>query len=209
MCASDCIYLVVVSYLLGSIPFGLVLARAFGLPDPRSIGSGNIGATNMLRTGRTDVAVLTLLFDAGKGAAAVWVGRLFFEATPMMEAVSITMATLGHIYSPWLKFRGGKGVATTLGGMLALAPMLGFMLAAIWLLVFVSTGISSLSSIAMLTFLPLLGWWEFAPLTVLVLAFGAVISIYKHLSNIQRLMRGDEPRLFGEKRKVRIVRDRE
>jgi glycerol-3-phosphate acyltransferase PlsY len=199
MCVSDCFFLILSAYLLGSVPFGVLMARAFGLPDPRGIGSGNIGATNLLRTGRKDVAAITLLLDAAKGAAAVWIALLFFHATPLMATVAVMMATLGHIYSPWLKFRGGKGVATTLGGVLILSPAIGGLFILLWLLVFAASRISSLSSLAALAFLPLLAGWQFSPPEALVLAMTALIAIYKHMGNLQRLLRGEEPRFFQHK----------
>lgn len=201
MYASDCIALILSAYLLGSIPFGLVLSHAFGLPDPRTLGSGNIGATNMLRTGRKDVAALTLLLDGLKGAAAVWLGHLAFESTPAMSAVAAMMAAAGHIYSPWLKFKGGKGVATTIGAALAFSPILGGMEILIWLLVFVITGISSLSAILALVLLPILSWWVFEPRVVLILAATSALVLYKHKANISRLLRGEEPRFFTRKGK--------
>lgn len=201
MCASSCIFLILSSFLLGSIPFGIVLAQAFGLPDPRTLGSGNIGATNMLRTGRKDIAALTLILDGMKGAAAVWLGHVAFDATPTMAAVAVMMATAGHIYSPWLKFRGGKGVAATLGGVLAFSPILGAMVVVIWLLIFVMTGISSLSSITALVFLPVLAWWIFEPSIVLVLATMSLLVLYKHVANITRLIHGEEPRFFASRQK--------
>ena len=165
------------SYLIGSIPFGVLLARAFHLPDPRTIGSGNIGATNMLRTGRRDIAALTLLLDAGKGAVALALAYHFFSHLVMdtqseaidacgqqptldncgilifdvhYAALALTAAALGHMVSPWLKFSGGKGVATILGGTLAFSWPVGASACCIWLLVYITTRYVSLASIIML-----------------------------------------------------------
>ena len=198
MCVASCIELLIVAFLMGGIPFGLLLSRAFSLPDPRTIGSGNIGATNILRTGRKDIAALTLLLDGMKGVAAVWTARHLFEADASMAAVAMMVASAGHIYSPFLGFKGGKGVATTVGGALALSPELGLVLIGVWLLVFFTTRISSLSSIAMLSFMPILAWWQFDALIVLILAMTSLITVHKHLANVARLVKGEEPRVsFG------------
>ena len=128
------------SYLLGSIPFGLILTRLGGAGDVRSIGSGNIGATNVLRTGRKELALATLVLDAGKGAVAVLVARQLFD-NEALTALAGTSAFLGHLFPVWLSFKGGKGVATFYGVLLAAAWPVGLMSAAAWILVFALTRI--------------------------------------------------------------------
>lgn len=191
------------AFLVGSIPFGIVLARAFGLPDPRTIGSKNIGATNMLRTGRKDVALLTLLLDGLKGASAVWISHALCGTDTTAATLAVMMAVMGHVYSPWLSFKGGKGMATLLGGTLALSPVIGGMSCTIWLLVFVATGFSSLSAITALLAMPVLAHWVFDERSVIALAMTAVLVLYKHHPNISRLIKGEEPRFFKRKQKQR------
>ena len=191
----DTILIGLMAYLLGSIPFGVVLAKLLRLPDPRRIGSGNIGATNMLRTGRKDVALVTLLLDAGKGMAAVMLARALFDASYTLVAFAVLMAALGHMYSPWLKFTGGKGVATILGGALAFSGLVGGVFCAVFLAVFAFGRYVSLASIVGLVALPIAALYPFGFAPALLLAFASAVAIYKHRSNIARLKRGEEPKM--------------
>ena len=183
----------VIGYLLGSIPSGVLVARALGLGDLRSIGSGSIGATNVLRTGSKGAAALTLLLDAAKGAAAVLLARwLAGEDAAQLAGL---MAFLGHCFPVWLRFRGGKGVATCLGLLLALAWPVALLCAATWLATAVITRISSLSALMAALSAPLwmllLGYWH-------LLALGAVLAVlvfWQHRANIGRLRAGTEPRI--------------
>jgi len=195
------------AYLLGSIPFGLLLTRLFGAGDVRKSGSGNIGATNVARVAGTLPGILTLLFDVAKGAAAVWLaGRVSNEsATWMMIAALATL--LGHCFPIWLKFRGGKGVATAAGAFLVLCPaaLLGSVI--LFLLVAFFWRYISLASISAAASMPLLIYILWAPhhAPPPIVTFGALaaagIIIYKHDGNIQRLVQGEEPKFsFGKKR---------
>jgi len=195
------------AYLLGSIPFGLLLTRLFGGGDVRKSGSGNIGATNVARVAGTLPGILTLLFDVAKGAAAVWLaGRVSNEsATWMMIAALATL--LGHCFPIWLKFRGGKGVATAAGAFLVLCPpaLLGSVI--LFLLVVFFWRYISLASISAAASMPLLIYILWAPhhAPPPIVTFGALaaagIIIYKHDGNIQRLVQGEEPKFsFGKKR---------
>ena len=195
------------AYLLGSIPFGLLLTRLFGGGDVRKSGSGNIGATNVARVAGTLPGILTLLFDVAKGAAAVWLaGRVSNEsATWMMIAALATL--LGHCFPIWLKFRGGKGVATAAGAFLVLCPaaLLGSVI--LFLLVVFFCRYISLASISAAASMPLLIYILWAPHQAPppIVTFGALaaagIIIYKHDGNIQRLVQGEEPKFsFGKRR---------
>lgn len=183
----------VLGYLLGSIPFGLVIARLFGLGDLREIGSGNIGATNVLRTGNKPAALLTLILDSGKGAAAVLLARYFAGDTAAMLAGGA--AFLGHCFPVWLGFKGGKGVATFLGTLLALHFPLGLGGCAIWLLTASISRISSLSALLAAAFAPILAWAMGRLELVPVCLFIAVLIFIRHKTNISRLLNGTEPRI--------------
>lgn len=193
-------------YLLGSIPFGVILTRLITGQDVRSIGSGNIGATNVLRTGRKDLALATLVLDAGKGAAAYLVAQAMFPGVPALAAVAGGAAFLGHLFPVWLGFKGGKGVATFFGLLLAAAWPLGLLAAATWLLVAVLFRMSSLAALiaavaapafAVLS-LPALGLPAPAPVAAVAL-FTAVLIWVRHHENIARLLKGTEPRIGGKK----------
>ncbi|WP_445682032.1 glycerol-3-phosphate 1-O-acyltransferase PlsY [Radicibacter daui] len=188
-------------YLLGSIPFGLVLARLGGYGDIRKIGSGNIGATNVLRTGNKPLALLTLLLDSGKGAAAVLIAYRF---GPEAAVAAGAGAMLGHTFPVWLRFKGGKGVATALGTYLALSWPLGLAACATWLVVAIVGRISSLSALTALALAPLAAWFvQKSPLLTLFGVFVAVLVYIRHWQNIRRLMAGTEPRMsFGKKKKA-------
>jgi len=184
-------------YGLGSVPFGLLLTRAAGLGDIRAIGSGNIGATNVLRTGRRGLAAATLLLDGAKGAAAVIVGVML--AGPPGGALGGLAAALGHMFPAWLGFRGGKGVATGFGILLAAAPLAGLASALVWLAVAAATRISSAGALAAAAAAPLLAWAITGRLAAL-LAFAVAALIWlRHRANIARLLAGTEPRI-GAKR---------
>jgi acyl phosphate:glycerol-3-phosphate acyltransferase len=180
-------------YFLGSVPFGLLLTRLAGLGDVRQIGSGNIGATNVLRTGRRGLAAATLLLDAAKGAAAVLVANYCFG--PTAAAIAGFGALLGHIFPVWLKFKGGKGVATFLGVLIAMAWEVAAIFAIVWLAVAAITRISSLSAIIATVAVPIGGWILGYDQVAVVSALMAVVILIKHRGNIRRLLAGEEPRI--------------
>lgn len=204
-------------YLLGSVPFGLVLTRLAGYGDIRKIGSGNIGATNVLRTGNKKLAALTLLLDGGKGAAAALLAQ--FVMTYDAGLAAGAGAFLGHLFPVWLKFKGGKGVATTLGILIALSPGLGLLCCAIWLAMAAIFRYSSLSALTSIGLSPLLAQMFFvAPTsyeeadgsTVMLFnhhteylpalcAFFAALVFFKHKDNIRRLLKGEEPKIGRKK----------
>ena len=180
-------------YLLGSIPFGLLLTRAAGLGDIRSIGSGNIGATNVLRTGNKALAAATLLLDAAKGAAPVLIAGWFAGRDGVMWAG--IGAVLGHAFPIWLGFRGGKAVATAYGVLIAAAWPVGIAAGAVWLATAALLRISSLSSLVSFAVAPILAWL-LADLAVVKLALViAVLVFIRHNTNIRRLLAGSEPRI--------------
>ena len=183
----------VLGYLLGSIPFGLVIARALGLGDLRKIGSGNIGATNVLRTGNKPAALATLLLDSGKGAIAVLLAR--WLAGPDAALVAGAAAFLGHLFPVWLGFKGGKGVATFLGTVLALDWRLGLIACGLWLLTAAAGRISSLSALVAAALTPALAWWIDGPRMAVVTGFMAVLIFIRHRTNIARIRTGTEPRI--------------
>lgn len=183
----------VLGYLIGSIPFGMVIARVMGLGDLRQIGSGNIGATNVLRTGNKPAALATLLLDSGKGAIAVLLARYFAGDVAAMLAGGA--AFLGHCFPVWLGFRGGKGVATFLGTLIALHWPLGLGACAIWLLTAIISRISSLSALMAAAFAPVLAWVMGRSDLILVCLFIAALIFIRHKTNITRLLDGSEPRI--------------
>jgi glycerol-3-phosphate acyltransferase PlsY len=180
-------------YACGAIPFGLILTRAAGTADLRAIGSGNIGATNVLRTGRKDLAALTLVLDLLKGTAAVLTVSSIAPGTPMLLAA--VGAFLGHLYPVWLKFRGGKGVATYLGCLLGVAWPAGLAFAIVWLAVAFLTRYSSAAALAASTLAPLVLAATGATSAALAFAFMTVLLWFKHRDNIARLVRGTESRI--------------
>lgn len=181
------------SYLLGSIPFGIVITRAMGLGDIREIGSGNIGATNVLRTGNRLAAALTLVLDAGKGAIAVLAARLL--AGEDAAQVAGGFAFLGHLWPVWLGFRGGKGVATFLGTLLALAWPLGLLACATWAATAALSRISSLSALTAAALTPVYALLAGQPQFVLLTILLAALIFLRHHANIHRLIAGTEPRI--------------
>jgi glycerol-3-phosphate acyltransferase PlsY len=183
-------------YLLGSIPFGLILAKLAGLGDLRQIGSGNIGATNVLRAGSKGLAVLTLLLDAAKGTVAVLLAAGWGENAAMLAGLG---AFLGHLFPVWLGFRGGKGVATYLGVLLGLYWQAAAVFAAIWLIIAFLTRYSSLAALvasgASVIVLALFGQWQLAGFSLLL----TVLLYIRHATNIRRLTRGEEARIGESK----------
>jgi glycerol-3-phosphate acyltransferase PlsY len=179
-------------YTLGSVPFGLILTHLTGAGDLRSIGSGNIGATNVLRTGRKGLAASTLLLDLAKGLVAVLLAR---HVWPGSEPLAALGAVLGHCFPVWLKFRGGKGVATTMGVALGLAWPIGLAYALVWLGVLAATRISSLGGLCAAIAAPIaafaLGYGSYVPMLAII----ALLVIWLHRANIARLRAGTEPRL--------------
>ena len=183
----------IAAYILGSIPFGLVMARLFGLGDIRQIGSGNIGATNVLRTGNKLAAFLTLVLDAGKGAMAVLIARaLFGEGAAGFAAL---FAVLGHLYPVFLRFKGGKGVATFLGTLLALSFPAGLAACATWLAMAAIFRISSLSAITAALLAPIFTYVFYHIHGVPIVVILSIVVIAKHHQNIRRLMKGEEPKI--------------
>lgn len=187
----------VLAYLLGSIPFGIVITRAMGLGDLREIGSGNIGATNVLRTGNKGAALATLLLDAAKGGVAVLVARMLIGEDAAQ--VAGLAAFLGHLYPIWLGFRGGKGVATFLGILLALAWPVGLAACATWAAV---AAVSRISSLSALVAAAMSSFWLFlfdrGQMLFLVIALTIVIYL-RHWANLERLKAGTEPRIGAKK----------
>jgi glycerol-3-phosphate acyltransferase PlsY len=182
----------VLGYLLGSIPFGLILTRLAGKGDVREIGSGNIGATNVLRTGSKLLAALTLILDCLKATAAILIAqRLFGEEGAVFAA---TGALVGHLYPVWLKFRGGKGVATLLGILIPLLPIAAGVYAAVWILLLLTLRISSVAGMSAAISAPIAAAVLHSSLFPMLLGF-AVLVLWKHRENIARLLRGTEPRI--------------
>ena len=181
------------AYLLGAIPFGLVLTRLAGLGDIRAIGSGNIGATNVLRTGNKGLAAATLLLDGGKGWLAVaWI-QGYGHGGVALAAIAVF---LGHLFPVWLRFKGGKGVATGFGVFFALAWPLGALCGAVWLVIAYVFRVSSLAALAAYAAAPIAAWyftgsWKTALLVLLITA----LVYWKHKANIARLLTGQEPRI--------------
>lgn len=198
------IYLLIAGgYLLGSIPFGVLLTRAFGAGDLRQIGSGNIGATNVLRTGRKGLAAATLLLDGAKGAAAVLLARHFApELGDHAAMIAGAAAMIGHCYPVWLSFRGGKGVATLLGLALALAWPIGLIFAAVWLGTVLLLRISSLGGMLGAVSAPVAAFALGYPVYAMGLAGLAVIVLWRHRENIVRLRAGTEPRVGAAKERA-------
>jgi glycerol-3-phosphate acyltransferase PlsY len=192
-------------YLLGSIPFGVIVMKAAGAGDPRAIGSGNIGATNVLRSGRRDLAALTLLGDGGKGAVAVliaWLASRYDggEWQALLTAVAGGAAFFGHLFSVFLKFKGGKGVATFFGTLLAAAWPVGLLAGATWILMAAVFRRSSLAALTAAILAPLYAILLHRPAPIAWLALVMAVLIYtRHIPNIRRLLKGEEPRIGGSK----------
>ncbi|MDM9619680.1 glycerol-3-phosphate 1-O-acyltransferase PlsY [Rhizobium sp. S96] len=183
----------VIGYLFGSIPFGLILTKAAGLGDVRSIGSGNIGATNVLRTGNKKLAAATLLLDALKASAAAWiVGYIFGNEAALIAGF---FAFIGHLFPVWLGFKGGKGVATYIGTLLGVAPVMVLAFALVWLAVAFITRYSSLSALVAMLVIPVALWILGAEKVAAVMAIMTAISYWKHKTNISRLISGTESKI--------------
>ena len=191
----DWFYALGLGYLLGSVPFGLILTRMFDAGDIRQIGSGNIGATNVLRTGRKGLAAGTLLLDGLKGFLAVWLAWRWWPEAAGLAALG---AVLGHCFPVWLKFKGGKGVATTLGVTIGLGWPIALAYAATWLAMLALTRISSLSGMTAAVAAPIAAWGLGLPQFVPVLAAIAALVLWLHRANIARLRAGTEPKV-GQK----------
>jgi glycerol-3-phosphate acyltransferase PlsY len=195
----------VLGYLLGSIPFGLLITRSAGLGDIRKIGSGNIGATNVLRTGRRELAALTLLLDAGKGIVAVLLARWLLGGDNAAMVAGI-FAFLGHCFPAWLGFKGGKGVAVFIGILLALCWPVGVIFCAVWLVIAFAQKMSSLAALTAAVTSPLFAYavglyWPIDGIKfAAVCALLALLLIYQHRTNIGRLINGTEPRIGSEKK---------
>jgi len=195
-------------YLLGSIPFGVIVMKLAGAGDPRAIGSGNIGATNVLRSGRRDLAALTLVGDGGKGALAVLIAWLAArglddQAQAVLTALAGGAAFFGHLFPVWLGFKGGKGVATFFGTLLAAAWPVGLLAGATWLLMAAVFRISSLAALTAAVLAPVFVLVLHRPHPIAVLAAVMAALIYlRHLPNIRRLLKGDEPRIGGDKKEA-------
>lgn len=185
-----------IGYLLGSIPFGLIITRLGGAGDLRAIGSGNIGATNVLRTGRKGLAAATLILDGAKGAVAVLIGRHVLGETG--GAMAGVMAFIGHLYPIWLRFRGGKGVATMLGVALALNWLVGLVFAAVWISMLSLTRISSAGGMSAAIAAPVAAFVLEEQVILPGLAAMGALVLWKHRPNIARLLKGTEPRV-GQK----------
>ncbi len=186
----------ILGYLLGSIPFGLVLTKAAGLGDIRNIGSGNIGATNVLRTGNKKLALATLLLDGGKGAIAALIATHY---DPLLGVIAGAAALLGHLFPVWLGFKGGKGVATTLGTLLAVNWMVGIAACLTWLFVAIIFRISSLSALVAVALSPLYAYFLGTPAEAAFAAFAAFLVWIRHRENIARILSGTEPRIGKKK----------
>ena len=198
------IALLIAAYLVGSVPFAVVVSKIFGLADPRSYGSGNPGATNVLRSGNKAAAALTLVGDAAKGWLAVWLAARI-GASPLVVALVALAVFIGHLYPLFLGFKGGKGVATALGVLLAIQPWLGVATALTWLIIAAFMRYSSLAAIVAAVFAPcfyLLGgvlvWHAQRPIAVAIVAI-ALTLVYRHRANIGRLLNGTEPRIGKKK----------
>lgn len=190
----------VIGYIIGSVPFGLILTRMAGLGDIRKIGSGNIGATNVLRTGRKDLALATLLCDIGKAALAA----LIFQMLSHQQTIGITAgvaAVIGHNYPVWLHFKGGKGVASTLGLLLAMTPLTGIITALTWLITACVFRYSSLAALTALTVAPIAAYaTETHKAVAGIYGLLTLLSFYRHRTNIQRLIKGEESKIQFKKK---------
>lgn len=202
---TNLIWAALLGYLIGSIPFGLLLTRAAGLGDIRSIGSGSIGATNVLRTGNKKLAAATVLLDAAKGALPVVIAGMIFaldgtgQERALAQGVAAVAAVAGHCWTPWLRFKGGKGFATAAGVLLALAWPVMLVCAAIWAATLSLTRISSVSSMTTVVLSPAVAWLMGYPQVIWPLVAIAVIVLIQHRANIGRLMRGEEPKVGAKK----------
>ncbi|ABE50594.1 glycerol-3-phosphate 1-O-acyltransferase PlsY [Methylobacillus flagellatus] len=189
---------VIAAYLLGSISFGILVSKAFGLPDPRTVGSGNPGATNVLRSGKKLAALLTLLGDAAKGWLPVWLAQYY--ALPVGVVCWVAVAVfLGHLYPVFYRFKGGKGVATALGVLLAFSPLLAGLALLSWIVVFALTRFSSLAALTAAALAPGFAWLLLPQIGYIIVVFVlSLLLIWRHRSNIRKLLDGSEAG-FGKK----------
>ncbi len=191
------VIVILLSYLIGSIPFGYVLTKLAGHGDIRRIGSGNIGATNVFRTGNKKIAFLTLLLDGAKGAAAVLIARNFYPDLVLLAAISVL---LGHLFPVWLKFKGGKGVVTSVGVVTALTWPVGVVTMVIWTAVVKLSGYSSVGALAAIVFMPIgVLLWGRSDLEILTLIIFLLV-LWKHSDNIRRLINGTESKIGKSKK---------
>uniref|UniRef100_E1T7N5 Glycerol-3-phosphate acyltransferase n=1 Tax=Burkholderia sp. (strain CCGE1003) TaxID=640512 RepID=E1T7N5_BURSG len=195
----------VVAYLIGSVSFAVIVSAAMGLEDPRSYGSGNPGATNVLRSGSKKAAILTLIGDAFKGWLPVWI-VVHFGARYGLDDTSVAIASvavfLGHLYPVFFRFKGGKGVATAAGVLLAINPILGVATLLTWLIVAFFTRYSSLAALAAAVFAPIFDGFLFGPhIIALAIVVMSSLLVWRHRANIAKLMRGEESRI-GDKKKA-------
>ena len=188
----EMLFTLALGYLLGSIPFGLLLTRLGGKGDIRDIGSGNIGATNVLRTGSRGLAALTLVLDCLKATAAIVIAKRLFGDESALPAAAGAM--VGHLYPVWLKFRGGKGVATLLGILIPLLPIAAGIYAAMWLILLLTVRISSVAGMTAAASAPITAALLQSSYVLMLLGF-AVLVLWKHQENIARLLKGTEPRI--------------
>jgi glycerol-3-phosphate acyltransferase PlsY len=188
------------AYLLGSIPFGLLLAKFAGISDIRKIGSGNIGATNVLRTGNRELAVLTLLLDGAKGVVAVVIASMIH---PWLGPLAGLLALVGHMYPVWINFQGGKGVATAIGVILALAWPVGLVVIVLWLLIAYLFRYSSLAALVSIGLSPLFAYLLDRPDLVWLTMTIVVLVFSRHVENIRRLAAGKEPKIGADKKPTR------
>ncbi len=195
---TEIIILFSISYFVGSIPFGLILTYLWGYGDIRKIGSGNIGATNALRTGNKILAFLVLLLDAFKSLFLIIIFKYFEFSNDSTTYLFILLAgsIIGHCFPIWLKFKGGKGIATMLGGLIGINFSIGFFVCLIWVIIASITRRSSLSSILSISFLPIVSFIFFGNLEFLLSCFLLGIVCFRHKENIYRLVKGEEPKIF-------------
>lgn len=187
------------AYLLGSLASAVIVSRLMGLPDPRTIGSGNPGATNVLRTGNKLAALATLIGDLLKGLIPVLIARAL-DASEFVIALTAMAAFIGHLFPVFFQFKGGKGVATALGVLLGISPWLGLGALAVWLLVAFSLRYSSLAALTAALAAPIIAWWlGFGTPTLVAVVVMSLLLIWRHAGNIQRLLQGKESRI-GEKK---------
>lgn len=197
MNAFDLVFIPLCAYLIGSIPFGLILTKFSGLGDIRAIGSGNIGATNVLRTGNKALALLTLILDSGKGAFAVIVGTACFPQAP---GIFIGLfAIIGHCFPIWLKFKGGKGVSTALGTFLAAVPYTGVAAGLIWIAMLAIMRISSLAALTAAAAAPVITFFIYGAQPATYVLGISLLVAYRHKANIERLLKGEEPKVGKKK----------
>jgi len=200
-------WILLAAYFVGSIPFGLFLAKLLGGSDVRKAGSGNIGAANVARVVGPLAGILTLLLDTAKGAAAVWLAARFTHESAVWMMLAALAALVGHCFPVWLKFKGGKGVATALGVFLALCPLAALAALLLFALVVACWRYVSLGSISAAAAIPLLMYFLWAPhhAPPLIIALGSLAAsllvVYKHSANIQRLVQGEEPKFSSSKKK--------